>query len=110
MVDLLCSVHMAKLFLSPELREQKLVTTDPTHHPKRHPDPVCRFATIHFPDTDTETDRHTDRPTYGLDDSSIPWALMLAILIEGDALIIGPRLLTTLLVVTFDSARIELLW
>ena len=35
---------------------------------------------------------------------------MLAILIEGDALIIGPRLLTTLLVVTFDSARIELLW
>jgi len=30
---------------------------DPTHHPKRHPDPSSRFSTIHPPD------RRTDRPT-----------------------------------------------
>jgi len=30
-------------------------STDPTHHPKRHPDRIRRFAIIHFQDT------HTDR-------------------------------------------------
>jgi len=30
-------------------------STDPTHHPKQHPDPISCFATLHFPD------RHTDR-------------------------------------------------
>jgi len=32
-------------------------TTDPTHLPKRHPDTVSRFATVHF------RDRQTDRQT-----------------------------------------------
>jgi len=32
-------------------------STDLTHHPKRHPDPISRFATVHPPD------RHTDTPT-----------------------------------------------
>jgi len=27
----------------------------PTHHPKWHPDPVCRFATIHPPERQTDT-------------------------------------------------------
>jgi len=27
--------------------------TDPTHHPKRHPDPISHFATVHFPDAQT---------------------------------------------------------
>ena len=31
-------------------------STDPAHHPKRHPDPISRFATIHF-----QTDRRTAR-------------------------------------------------
>jgi len=31
--------------------------TDPTYHPKRHPDPISRFAKVHFPQ------RQTDRPT-----------------------------------------------
>jgi len=30
-------------------------STDSTHHPKRHPDPFSRVATVHFPH------RHTDR-------------------------------------------------
>ena len=38
-----------------------MMMTDPTHHPKRHPDPNSRFATVHFPDRQTE--RHTDRQT-----------------------------------------------
>jgi len=33
----------------------------PSHHPKRHPDPISRFATVHFPDTHRQTDRPTDR-------------------------------------------------
>jgi len=35
----------------------------PTRHPKRHPDPLSRFATIYFPDgqTDRPTDTETDR-------------------------------------------------
>jgi len=37
--------------------------TDSTYHPKRHPDPISRFATVHFPDTHTET---------GISDRSIP--------------------------------------
>jgi len=35
--------------------------TDLTHHSKQHPDPISRFATVHFPDTQTQTDRPTDR-------------------------------------------------
>ena len=35
--------------------------TNSTHHPKRHPHPITRFATIHFPDI--HTDRQTHRPT-----------------------------------------------
>jgi len=50
-------------------------STDPTHHPKRHRDAISRCATIYFPDQ--QTDRHTDRPSDGIDDSSTPLALML---------------------------------
>ena len=32
-------------------------STNPNHHPKWHPDPISRFATVHFPD------RHTHRLT-----------------------------------------------
>jgi len=35
--------------------------TQPTYHPKQHPDPVRRFSTIH-------TDKQTDQPTGGLGD------------------------------------------
>jgi len=37
--------------------------TQPTHHTKRHPDPISRFSTIHrtVRQTDTPTDRQTDR-------------------------------------------------
>jgi len=56
-----------------------------THHPKRHPDPLSCFATVHFPD-DTHTDTH--RPIDGLRDRSVRWVLTLAVLIESDALII----------------------
>jgi len=31
------------------------------NHPKRHPDPISRFATVHFPDR--QTDRHTHSVT-----------------------------------------------
>jgi len=44
-----------------------LPSTDPTHHPKRHPDPISRFAIIHF------ADRHTDGPCSV--PCSVPWAL-----------------------------------
>jgi len=49
-------------------------STDPTHHhPKRHPDPISRFATVHF-----QTDRQdTYIPTDGLGDRSTPLALTL---------------------------------
>jgi len=33
-------------------------STDPTHHPKQHPDPTSQFATVHFPHRLTE--RQTD--------------------------------------------------
>ena len=36
-------------------------STDPTHNPKRHPDPISRFATVHYPDTQRQTDQPTDR-------------------------------------------------
>jgi len=45
-------------------------STDPTHHPKRHLDPISRFATIPF--LDRPTHRLTDRPTDGIDDRSTP--------------------------------------
>ena len=32
-------------------------STDPTHHPKQHLDPVSHFATVHFLDIHTQTDR-----------------------------------------------------
>ena len=35
------------------------ISTYPIHHPKRHPNPINRFATIHF--ADRQTDRQTDR-------------------------------------------------
>ena len=40
-----------------------LPSTDPTHHPKWHPDPISRFATVHFPgwQTDQPTHTQTDR-------------------------------------------------
>jgi len=47
------------------------LSADPTHHPKRHPDQVSRFATVHFPN------RHTHRPTDGIGDRSTPIALTL---------------------------------
>jgi len=57
-------------------------STDPTHHPKRHLDPISRFATIHFPDRPTHA--HTRRPTDGLGDRSVRWAAY-ALLIASDA-------------------------
>jgi len=38
--------------------------TQPTHHPKRHPDPISRFCTSHW------TDRQTVRQTDGLTDGA----------------------------------------
>jgi len=35
---------------------------DPTHHPKQHPDPISRFATINFTDFQTDRQRLTDGP------------------------------------------------
>jgi len=37
--------------------------TQPIHHPKRHPDPISCFSTIHW--TNRPTGRQTDRPTDG---------------------------------------------
>ena len=51
-------------------------STDPTHYPKQHPDPISRFATVHF------LDRPTDRPTNGLGDRSVRIPPTLAILIH----------------------------
>ena len=45
--------------LSPWARGPHLIyppSTDPTHHPKRHPDPISRFATVNSPYR--QTDRH----------------------------------------------------
>jgi len=50
-------------------------STDPTHHPKRHPDPFSHFATVYFPDW--QTDQPTD--TLGLGNRSVAWALTLTI-------------------------------
>jgi len=64
-------------------------STDPTQNPKWHPDPISRFATVHFrTNTDRQTDRPTDRRTGGICDRSAPLALTLAILIESDALFV----------------------
>jgi len=54
-------------------------STNPTHHSKRHKDSISRFATVHFPDrqTDRPTDTHTHRPTDGISDRSIPIVLTL---------------------------------
>ena len=35
--------------------------TRPTYDTKRHPDPICRFSTMHW--TDRRNDRRTDQPT-----------------------------------------------
>jgi len=50
-------------------------STDPIYQPKRHPDSISHFATIHFPDR--PTDIQTDRPAVGIGDNSIPRALTL---------------------------------
>ena len=56
--------------------------TDPTHRPKRHPDPVSRFTTVHLPV------RHTDRPTDGISERSTVYTnSAYALLIVSDALI-----------------------
>jgi len=54
--------------------------TDLTHHPERHPYPFSHFATVHFPDIQTQTDRWDKRQVY----SNSAYAL----LIVSDALII----------------------
>jgi len=59
--------------------------TDPTHHPKQHPDPLSRIATVHFLDRQRDTQKH--RPTDGLCKCSIPLSHMLTILIDSDVLI-----------------------
>jgi len=56
----------------------------PTPLTKRHPDPLSRFATVHFPDQ--QTDRPTHRPTDELGNRSTWLVLTLAILLESDAL------------------------
>jgi len=61
-------------------------SSDATHHPKRHPDPVSRFATVHFPDR--PTDRQTDRQ---MGYATNLWNERLRrciVLIQSDALII----------------------
>jgi len=45
--------------------------TNPTHHPKRHPDAISRFATVHF------LDSQTHRPTDGIGNRSISVMLTL---------------------------------
>jgi len=42
-------------------------STDLTHHPKRHPDPISRFSTIH------SSDRPTDRQVIWHDASRSHW-------------------------------------
>jgi len=64
----------------------------PTHYPKRHLDPFSRFATVHFPDR--QTDRHTHRWTDVLGDRSVRLPRTLAILIESDALTTHTRSIT----------------
>jgi len=46
-------------------------STDPTHHPKRHPDPISRFTTIHPLDRQTDTDRQTHRPADWIGDKPV---------------------------------------
>jgi len=43
-------------------------STNHTHHPKWHPGPLSRFATVHFPDRQTETDTHTHAHTHTMTD------------------------------------------
>ena len=46
-----------------------VVMTDPTHHPKRHPDPLSHFATVHFADRLTDGlggDKLVSIPAYAL--------------------------------------------
>jgi len=56
------------------------ILTDSTHHHKRHPDAISRFARIHFPGR--LTDWKTDRPTDWIGDS-VPRALTRAAWWEG---------------------------
>jgi len=61
----------------------------PTHYRKRHPDSISHFATVHFPDRQSNRQTHTHRTTDGLGDSWTPLVLTLVIFIESDALIIA---------------------
>jgi len=62
-------------------------TMQQSRHPKRHPDPISRFATIHFQDTDRHTDTQTYKPTDRWDKRQLDCiALTLAILITSDVL------------------------
>jgi len=65
--------------------------TNPTHHPKRHLDPICCFATIHFVDwpTDRPADRQTARCSMHMFRNM---STVLTMLIESDALISTQRL------------------
>jgi len=47
--------------IHPKTAPSPSTITTPTHHPKWHPDPISHFATVHFPDR--QTDRRTDRQT-----------------------------------------------
>jgi len=58
-------VHQPNLYTHP--------STNPTHHHKQHPDPISRFATIHF--ADFQPDRSTDRQTDGPGERSVLQAL-----------------------------------
>ena len=54
------------------------ILDNPTHHAKRHPDPISRFATVHPPD------RQTDGPTHWIGDRPLPraaYAYCIAIII-----------------------------
>jgi len=63
--------------------------TDPTHHPKRHPDPISCFATILFLDhqTNTHTHRQTHRLTIRWDRRQLNSMSAYAHYIYSDALI-----------------------
>ena len=52
------------------------------HHPKRNPDPLSCFATIHFPVR--QTDRPPHRPIDGIGDGSVRTARIYALYIDGE--------------------------
>jgi len=74
-------------------------STDPTHHPKWHLDPISRFATVHFPDR--QTDRLTDRQTNR-------WARWQVCNMSTYALIKSDTLIILLISITYHTTEYHL--